>query len=95
MTKLAAGNTGRQAKIADGDLLVHVCVGKIVRAFCHGANKDADTLVRIKTINVASDMRHGSVETEGNLTALGREVIGDGVVDDAEKFLLGVGRPDR
>lgn len=95
MAKLATGDAGRKAEIADGDLLVDVCVGKVVRALGHGTNKDANALIRVEPVDVAPDVGDRGVEAESNLAALGRQMLSDRVVDDSEQFLLRVGRPDR
>lgn len=94
VAKLAAGNAGRKTEIADGDLLVDVCVGKVVRALGHGTNEDADALVRVEPVNVAPDMGNRGVEAESDLAALGRQMLGNGVVDDTEQLFLRVGRPN-
>lgn len=72
MAKLAAGNTSRKTEVADGDLLVNVCVGKVVRALGHGTNEDADALVRLEPIDVGPDVGDRSVEAESDFAALGR-----------------------
>lgn len=95
MAKLAAGDAGRETEIADGDLLIDVCVGKVVGALSHGTDKDADTLIRVEPVDVAPDMGDRGVEAESDLAALGRQMFGDRVVDDAEQLLLRIGRPDR
>lgn len=95
MAEFAAGDTGRQAVVADGDLLVHEGIGKIVGALGHGSDKDADALVLVERVDVVAHTHDALVKTQGDLTAVGGEVVGDGVLDDAEQLLLRVSRADR
>lgn len=45
MAELAAGDTGRQTEVADGDLLVNIRVGEVVGTFGHGTDEYADAFV--------------------------------------------------
>lgn len=95
MAELAASDAGRQAEVADGDLLVHPLVREAVGALGHGANEDADALLRGQRVHVVPDLDERGVEAQRHLPAVGRQVVRDGVLDDAEELLLGVCGPDR
>lgn len=94
MAEFATGDTGRKAEVADGDLLVNVWIGEVVGALGHSTNEDTDTLVVVKLVNVAPNSHDRSIETEGDFSALGGQVVGDGVLNDAKQLLLRVGRLD-
>ena len=94
VAELAASHTGRETEVADGDLFVDELIGKVVGSFGHGSHKDTDALLVIQLLDVFSDSDQWGIETEGDLAAVGREVVGDGVGDDLEKFLLGVDGAD-
>lgn len=70
VAELAAGNTGRQTEVADGDLLVDIRVGKVIGTFGHSSDEYANTLIIIQLVDVAPDLHDRSVETEGDLAAL-------------------------
>lgn len=88
VAELATGDTGRKTEVADRDLLVDVGVGEIVRALGHSTNKDTDTLIVVELVYVAPHSDDRGIETQGDLSALGRQVVGDGVLDDAEQLFL-------
>ena len=73
-----------QAVVADTDsvILVHVC--KIVLAFCHGANEDADALVGTNVVDIVSNPDDVRLITEGDLSAIRRKMIRDGILNDFE-----------
>ena len=94
MAELTAGNAGREAVVADSDLLVHVSIGEIVRTLRHGAHEDADGLVLAEIVDVFAHSYDRRIETERDLPAIGRQVVRDGVLYHLEKLLLGIGRLD-
>ena len=94
VAELAARDAGREAVVADRDLLVHVGVGEVVGALGHGAHKDADALVPPKRVDVIANPHQRRVEAERDLAAVGRKVVGDGVLDHLQELLLGVGALD-
>lgn len=94
MAEFAASNTCGQAVVADGNLVVNVCVSKIVGAFGHRTDEHTDTLRGAQAINVASDGLHFCVKTQCNFAAIWRQVICDWVLDDPEQLFLRVSRPD-
>lgn len=91
MTELAASNTGRETKVADGNLLVDIRVSKVVGTLGHSTNEDANAFIVIELVDVAPDLHDGSVETEGDFAALWGQVVGDGVLNDTEQFFLRIG----
>jgi hypothetical protein len=95
MTKFAASDAGREFELANRDLLVHKLVRKVVRSLSHGAYENTNTLVCSERLDVVSHMNHLGIEAERDLPAVGWQVIGDGVVYDAEQFLLRFGTLDR
>lgn len=94
MAELAASNTGRQAVVADGDLFIHIGIGEVVGTFGHGSYENADALVVVEGVNVVPNANDALVETQSDLSAVGRQVVGDGVLNDAEQLLLRVSRAD-
>lgn len=88
MAELAASNTGRQAEVADTDGVILESICKIVAALCHGTDEDANALLWAKILNVVPHTDNRSIKTEGDLTAVGRQVISDRVLDDLEKLFL-------
>ena len=94
MTELAARDTCGQTEVADGDLLVYQLVGEIVGAAGHSADEHAAALLRTQRVDVVPHTHERGVKTEGDLAAVGREVVRDGVGDDPEELLLGGGGAD-
>lgn len=95
MAKSAASNTGTQAEVADTDRVVLELVGEGVVTLGHGTNEDANALLGFELGNVVAHANDGRIETEGDLAAVGREVVGDRVLDDFEELLLRCGGTDR
>lgn len=62
VTELAASHTGRQAVVADRDRVILELVGKVVASFGHGADEDADALLRTQIGNVVSHPHNRSIE---------------------------------
>ena len=77
-----------QAVVADADSVIHVHVCKIVLAFGHGADEDANALFGTYVIDVVLDPDDFSVVTEGDLSAIGRKMVCDGILDDLEELFL-------
>jgi hypothetical protein len=94
VAELAAGDARREAVVADGDLLVDPGIGEVVRSLGHGADKDADALIGSKRVDVVTDAHQRRVKAERDLAAVGRQVIGDGVLDHLEELFLCVGALD-
>lgn len=95
MTELAASHAGGKAVVADTDGLVLEFIGKVVLSLGHGPDKDADTFGGRQSVDVVSHPDHFGVETEGDFSAIHREVVGDGVLDDLQQLFLGVDRSNR
>ena len=95
VTELAAGNTGTETVVADGDGVVLERVGKVVASLGHGTHEDADALFRTERLDVVVHAHNRSVETERNLAAVWGKVIRDRVLDDLQEFFLRVRRADR
>lgn len=91
MAKLAASNAGGQAVVANGDLLVDEAISKGIGTLCHGTNEDANTLLGGERVDVVPDVYQRGLETERHLAAVGRKVIGDGILDYTKQLLLRVG----
>lgn len=95
MTELAAGNTGTQTETADTDGVILEGIGKVVTSLGHGTNEDTNTLLGTQVLNIVPNADHRGVETKSDLATIWWQMIGDGVLDDLEKFLLRRGRADR
>ena len=94
MAEPATCDTGTQTEVADTNRVVleFVCEGVVTLG--HGTDKDANALFGGEVGNVVANTDDGSVETQSDLAAVGREVIGDGVLNDLEKLFLRCGRAD-
>jgi hypothetical protein len=88
VTEPAAGDTSTQTEVADTDGIVLELVCEGVVALGHGTDEDANALLGCEVGNVVAHADDGGVETEGDLAAVGREVVGDGVLDDLQQLLL-------
>jgi hypothetical protein len=88
VTESAAGDTSTQTEVADTDGIVLELVCEGVVALGHGTDEDANALLGCEVGNVVAHADDGGVETEGDLAAVGREVVGDGVLDDLQQLLL-------
>lgn len=94
VAELAACNAGTEVEVADANAVVLDGVREIVVALRHGTNEDRDTLVLVETSDVVAQAHNLSVETESDLAAVGRQVIGDWVLDHLDQLLLGGSRPN-
>lgn len=94
VTEFAASDTCAQTVIADTDGFVLERVGKVVFSFRHGPDEHADTFRSPERVDVIPDSDHVGVETQGDLPAIGWEVVRDGILDDLEEFFLRVDRSD-
>jgi hypothetical protein len=88
VAEFAARDTGRETVVADGDLLVDELVREVVRTLCHSTHENANTLLGLQTSNVLADFDEFGIETQSDLSAVGRQVVCDGILDDLEKLLL-------
>lgn len=88
MAELAARYTGRETVVADGDLLVDKFIGKVIRTLGHGTNKDANALLGSHALDPVPHAHERSIETKCHLAAVGRQVVGDGVLNNSQKLLL-------
>ena len=95
VTEFTTSHTGAETVVADADLLVDHGVGEVIGALGHGAHKHADALFLVQVGNVFSHPYHRRVEAQRYLSAVGREVVRDRVLDHLEQLLLRVGRSDR
>lgn len=94
MAKFTASHTSTQAEVADTDGVVLEGVGKVIMTLGHGTNKDTDALFRIQRLDIVRCPYHGCLKTKSHLTAVGGQVIRDGILDDLQQFLLRIGRAD-
>ena len=94
MTELTAGNTGTQTVVADTDLVVFEGIRKVIVALGHGSDEDANALLGPQGLDVVGGADDRRLETEGDLAAVGRQMVCDGVLDDLEQFLLRIGGAD-
>lgn len=94
MAELAAGDAGTETEVADGDGVVLEGVCKVVSPLGHGTDEDADALLGPQGLDVVVHPDDGGVEAKGDLPAVGREMVCDGVLDDLEQLLFGVGGAD-
>lgn len=88
VAEFAAGNAGTEVEVADTDAVVLDGIGEIIIALRHSTDKDCDALVLVEATDVITQAYHLSVETKSDLPAVGRQVIGDGVLDDLDQLLL-------
>jgi hypothetical protein len=95
MAELAARYTGREGPAADGNLLVHKRVSKVVFTLGHGANKDANALLGPDALDVVTEAHQRRLKTKRHLAAVGRQVVSNGVLNDAQQLVVRVRRPDR
>ena len=84
MAKFRACYTGGKAIVADADGLVFEGVGEVIFPFGHCSHKDAYRLLRADGGDVVVDPDDFCVETEGDFSTVGREVVGDRVLDHFE-----------
>lgn len=82
VTELAARHAGTQTVVADTDRFILESISKVILPFRHGSNENTDALVGCQRVDIIPDAHHVGVETEGDLPAVGRQVVGDGVLDD-------------
>lgn len=94
MAELAARNAGRQAEVADRNLLIHHLIGEVIGAPSHGANKHAAALLGVQRVDVVTHADERRIETERDLAAVGREMIRDRVGNDPEELFLRRRRAD-
>jgi hypothetical protein len=94
VAELAAGDTGAQTIVAYGNGVVFEIIGEVVTAFSHGTHKDADALVGLQSFDIVTHTNQLGVERQGHLSAFGREVVGDGILDHLEQLLLRIDGPD-
>lgn len=92
MAKFAACNAGTKVKLTDGNGIVLDAVGKVVVAFGHGSNEDGNAFVVVQAMNIVADTYDFRVEAQRDLTAVGWEVVCDGIFDDLDELLIGRSR---
>lgn len=88
MAEFATCYASAQAVVADADSVIFVHVCKIVLAFSHGADEDADTLFGTYVFDVVFNPDDISIVTEGDLSTIGRKMVRDWIFDDFEQLLL-------
>jgi len=94
VAELATGHTGTETVVADTDAFILKSVGKVIVTLGHGTDEDGNTLVGFQRLQVVPGANQGCLKTHSHLTAVGRQVVGDGVLDDLEELLLRVGGAD-
>ena len=88
MTKFAACHTGTQTVVADTNRFVFERISKIVIAFSHGSNEDADAFFWCKSLDIVSYPHDIGIEAKCDLPAMWWKMICDWVFDDFEELLL-------
>lgn len=88
VAELAAGNAGTEVEVADTNAVVLDCICEIIVTLRHSTDEDRDALVLVEATNVVAQADNLSVETESDLSAVGWQVIGDGILDDLDQLLL-------
>lgn len=94
MAELAACNTCAEAVIADADRLILECICEIVLALGHGSDKYTNALSWSQGLDIVSHADHFSIKAKGDFPTVRRKMVCDWVLDDLEKLLLRVSRPD-
>lgn len=94
VAELTTRHTGTETVVADTDALILEGIGKVIVALGHGTDEDGDALIGLQRLQVVPGAHQGGFETHGDLATVGRQVVGDGVLDDLEQFLLRIGRAD-
>src|SRR2546430_9321240 len=61
----------------------------LFRSLGHRTDEHADALLGAQGLDVVLHPDDGTLKGEGDLAAVWRQMVGDGVLDDTEKFLLG------
>jgi hypothetical protein len=81
-------HTSTEGKVADRNSVVFECVGKVIIAFCHGTDKDADALFGSESLDIVFDTYNRALKGERDLTTIGWKMLSDWVFDHAKKLLL-------
>lgn len=95
VTELTTGHTGRKTVVANTDGVILERVGKVIVTLSHGPDKDRDAFLGTQRLNVILGAYHRSLKTHGDLATVGGQVVGNGVLDDLQQLLLGVGGSNR
>jgi hypothetical protein len=95
VTELAASHTGRQREVTDRNLLVYKRVGEVILTLGHSTNENADAVLRIHRFDPLTNLDKWRIEAQRNFATVGRQVVGDGVLNNAKQLLVGVGGADR
>jgi len=88
VAELAASNAGTQVEVADTNAVVLNGIGEIIVALRHSTDEDRDALVLVEATDVVAQTYDLGVETKCDLSAVGWEVIRNGVLDDLDQLLL-------
>jgi hypothetical protein len=80
--------TGTKGKVADRNSVIFECVGKVIIAFCHGTDENADALFGPKSLDVVLDTYYRALKGECDLTTIGGKMLSDWVFNHAKKLLL-------
>ena len=94
MAEFTASYAGAETEIADANRVILELVGEVVATFGHGANEYADAFLGSETTDVVLDANNLGVEGQSYLAAVVGKMVGDGILDDSEEFLLRGGRAD-
>ena len=94
MAEFTASHTSTQAEVADTDGIILEGISKVIMTLGHGTDKNTNALICIQRLDIVCCSDHGCLETESHLTAVGGQVIGNGILDDLQQLLLRVGRAD-
>jgi hypothetical protein len=94
MAELAACNAGTKVEVADSDRVVLDVVREVVIALGHGSDEDAYAFILVQALDVVRHPYDRRLEAQGDLSAVRREMVGDGILDHVNEFLLGCGGAD-
>jgi hypothetical protein len=94
VAELAASHTGTETVVTDTDGLVLERIGKVIVTLGHGTDEDSNALVGLQCLQVVLGADHGCLKTHGDLAAVGRQVVGDRVLNNLQELFLRVGGAD-
>lgn len=81
VTELTTSNTGTQAVVADGNLIVFELIRKVILTLCHCTDEHTYALVRTEGLDVVFHSYNWALEGQCDLSAIGWQMLGDRVLD--------------
>lgn len=88
MAEFAAGYASAEVEVADSDGIVLDVICEAVVSFGHCTHENGNAFILLKALNVVPHPHHLSIETESDLSAIGREVVRDGIFNHLDELLL-------